>query len=75
MLKPSRLVTFSITLPDGGSFDEHVEALKTTRQIQIDEGNMAAAMAMSVVVALAEMGKIAFETSTAPPPIMRSPIV
>lgn len=53
----------------------HVEALKTTRQIQIDEGNMAAAMAMSAVVALAEMGKIAFETSTTPLPIMRSPIV
>lgn len=58
-----------------GHLMSHVEALKTTRQIQIDEGNMAAAMAMSAVVALAEMGKIAFETSTTPLPIMRSPIV
>lgn len=73
--KPNRLVTFEITLPDGGSFDEYVEALKTARQVQIDAGNMAAAMGMSVVVALAEMGNIAFETSTTPPPIRISSIV
>lgn len=66
-MKPSRLVTFSITLPDGGSFDEYVEALKTARQIQIDVGNIAAAQAISVVAALAEGGKVAFEARTVPP--------
>jgi hypothetical protein len=70
-MKPIRLVTFSISLPEGGTFEDYVLALKTARQVQIDAGNPAAAQAISVVVALAEGGKIAFETSNVAPIIPR----
>ena len=62
--KPIRLITVTISLPDGGTFEDYVLALKTARQVQIDAGNPAAAQAISVALALAEAGKIALETST-----------
>lgn len=71
-MKPIRLVTFTISLPDGGTFEDYVMALKTAKQVQIDAGNPAAAQAISVVAALAEGGKIAFETSTTRPIVPRS---
>lgn len=66
-MRPMNLVTFTISLPDGGTFEDYVLALKTARQVQIDAGNVGAAQAMSVVAALAEGGKIAFENSKVAP--------
>jgi hypothetical protein len=71
-MKPIRLITFTIALPDGGTFEDYVLALKTARQVQIDAGNPASAQAISVVAVLAEAGKIALETSTTAPTFPRS---
>lgn len=72
LMRPMNLVTFAISLPDGGTFEDYVLALKTARQVQIDSGNVAAAQAMSVVATLAERGKLAFDTDTKPPTIFPS---
>jgi len=71
-VSPINLVSFAISLPHGGTFEDYVLALKTARQVQIDAGNIAAAQAISVVAVLAEGGKIAFETNTVAPIITPS---
>lgn len=66
------MVTFTISLPAGGTFEDYVLAIRTARQVQIDAGNIAAAQAVSVVAGLAEGGKIAFETSVTAPQLVAS---
>lgn len=66
-MKPGRFVTFSITLPEAGSFDDFVAALCEARQVQIDLRNIAAAQALSVVLCLADGGNAHFKIGTVPP--------
>lgn len=63
------LVTFTITMPIGALFDEHIAALKSARDTQMRLGNVPAAHVLHTTIVLAEAGSLAFATSVNPPTI------
>lgn len=64
-------VTFTITLPEGGTFEDQIEGLRAARNAQHKIGNPGAAQALTIILALAERGNLAFATDTKPPVIAR----
>lgn len=60
-------VTFTITLPIGGLFDEQIKALRSARDIQAAFGNLDAAQALHTIMILAEGGRHLSNTSVALP--------
>jgi hypothetical protein len=53
-------VTFSITLPAGGSFEEQLEALRAAKAEQLKLRNRPADEALHTILVLAERGALAF---------------
>lgn len=58
--------TFTITLPDGGTFEDQIEGLRAARDAQHRMGKPGAAQSLTILLALAERGKLAFDTDTKP---------
>ena len=60
-------VTFTLTLPEGGTFEDQIEGLRVARDAQHRLGNRGAAQSLTILLALAERGKLAFDTDTRQP--------
>lgn len=65
-------VTFTITLPEGGTFEDQIEGVRAARDAQHRLGNPGAAQSLTIILALAERGNLAFATDTKPPVVFRS---
>lgn len=65
-------VTFTLTLPEGGTFEDQIEGLRAARDAQHKIGNPGAAQSLTILLALAERGKLAFDIDTKPPVLFRS---
>lgn len=59
-------VTFTITLPIGGMFEDQIVALRNAKMEAIGRRDMAAAQALHAILALAERGALAFNTDVRP---------
>jgi hypothetical protein len=59
------LVTFTISLPADGLFEEQIDALQKAKERQIQLQNPAAAHAIHSILCLAKRGKLAFDMDTA----------
>lgn len=60
-------VTFAITLPIAGLFDDQIKALRNARDLQAAFGNFNAAQALHTIMIMAEGGRHLFNTSVAQP--------
>lgn len=65
-------VTFTLTLPEGGTFEDQIEGLRAARNAQHKLGNPGAAQSLTILLALAERGKLAYDTDTKPPVLFPS---
>lgn len=59
-------VTFALTLPEGGTFEDQIEGLRSARDTQHRLGNPGAAQSLTIILALAERGNLAFAADTRP---------
>jgi hypothetical protein len=60
----NRVITFTISLPEGGTFEDQIKGLRAARNTQHKHGNPGATQTLSIILALAERGKLAFEMDT-----------
>lgn len=60
-------LTFTLTLPEGGTFEDQIDGLRYARDAQHRLGNPGVAQSLTIILALAERGKLAFDTDTKPP--------
>ena len=65
-------VTFTITLPAVGLFDEQIKALREAKATQIKLGNIDAVQSLHAILVLAERGLHAFNTDPGTPAFLRT---